>query len=102
MDPFRGLVPRWFQDRYQLPAAYRCTGLACPAQLKESLRFFAARGSMDIEGLGAKIIDQLVEQKLVRDPGDLYLLTKERMASLERMADKSAQNLLDDTPRNVG
>ncbi len=82
-------------EREEGVAAYRCSGLACPAQLKESLKFFAARGSMDIEGLGEKIIDQLVEQELVRDPGDLYLLTKERMASLERMADKSAQNLLE-------
>jgi DNA ligase (NAD+) len=76
-------------------AAYRCTGLACPAKLKESLKFFGARGSMDIEGLGEKIIDQLVDKGLVQDPGDLYLLQKEQLAALERMADKSAQNLLD-------
>ena len=82
-------------EREEGLAAYRCTGLACPAQLKESLKFFAARGSMDIEGLGEKIIDQLVERELVRNPGDLYLLTKEHLASLERMADKSAQNLLE-------
>ncbi len=82
-------------EREEGVAAYRCTGLTCPAQLKESLKFFAARGSMDIEGLGKKIIGQLVEQELVRDPGDLYLLTKEHLASLERMADKSAQNLIE-------
>ncbi|MBI3796062.1 MAG: NAD-dependent DNA ligase LigA [Deltaproteobacteria bacterium] len=76
-------------------AAYRCTGLACPAKLKESLKFFGARGSMDIEGLGEKIIDQLVDKGLVQDAGDLYGLSKEQLASLERMADKSAQNLLD-------
>jgi DNA ligase (NAD+) len=76
-------------------AAYRCTGLACPAKLKESLKFFGARGSMDIEGLGEKIIDQLVDKGLVHDAGDLYHLSKEQLASLERMADKSAQNLLD-------
>ena len=76
-------------------AAYRCTGLACPAKLKESLKFFGARGSMDIEGLGEKIIDQLVDKDLVHDAGDLYHLSKEQLASLERMADKSAQNLLD-------
>jgi DNA ligase (NAD+) len=63
--------------------------------LKESLKFFGARGSMDIEGLGEKIIDQLVEQGLVHDAGDLYRVTKEQVASLDRMADKSAQNLLD-------
>jgi len=75
-------------------AAYRCTGLACPAKLKESLKFFGSRGSMDIEGLGEKIIDQLVDKGLVRDAGDLYRLSKEQIAALERMADKSAQNLI--------
>lgn len=82
-------------EREKGEAAYRCTGLACPAKLKESLKFFGARGSMDIEGLGEKLIDQLVEKGLVRDPGDLYLLRKEDILSLDRMADKSAQNLLD-------
>ena len=82
-------------EREEGEAAYRCTGLACPAKLKESLKFFGSRGSMDIEGLGEKIIDQLVDKGLVRDPGDLYLLKKEQIASLERMADKSAQNLIE-------
>jgi DNA ligase (NAD+) len=76
-------------------AAYRCTGLACSAKLKESLKFFGARGSMDIEGMGEKIIEQLVDKELVHDAGDLYRLSKEQLAALERMADKSAQNLLD-------
>ena len=75
-------------------AAYRCTGLACPAQLKESLKFFAARGSMDIDGLGEKIIDQLVDKKLAQDPGDLYLLTAEQLAALDRLGEKSAHNLV--------
>ncbi len=82
-------------EREEGEAAYRCTGLACLAKLKESLKFFGARGSMDIEGLGEKIIDQLVDKELVHDAGDLYRLSKEQIASLERMADKSAQNLLD-------
>jgi DNA ligase (NAD+) len=82
-------------EREEGEAAYRCTGLACLAKLKESLKFFAARGSMDIEGLGEKIIDQLVEKELVRDPGDLYLLQKGQLASLERLAEKSAQNLIE-------
>lgn len=82
-------------SRAEGEAAYRCTGLACSAKLKESLRFFAHRGSMDIDGLGGKIIDQLVEQGLVRDPGDLYRLGKEQLAALDRLADKSAQNLVD-------
>lgn len=76
-------------------AAYRCTGLACPAKLKESVKFFGARGAMDIEGLGEKLIDQLVDKGLIHDAGDVYTLTKEQLADLERMADKSAQNLLD-------
>ena len=82
-------------DREEGEAAYRCTGLACPAKLKESLKFFAGRGSMDIEGLGDKIVDQLVEAGLVNDPGDLYGLSKEQLAGLERLADKSAQNLVE-------
>ena len=81
-------------------AAYRCTGLACPAQLKESLKFFAARGSMDIDGLGEKIIDQLVDKNLVRDPGDLYLLTAEQLAGLDRLGEKSAHNLTDALERS--
>lgn len=80
--------------------AYRCTGLACPAQLKESLKFFAARGSMDIDGLGEKIIDQLVDKDLVRDPGDLYLLTAEQLAGLDRLGEKSAHNLTDALERS--
>jgi DNA ligase (NAD+) len=76
-------------------AAYRCTGLACPAKLKESLKFFGGRGSMDIDGMGEKIIEQLVDKGLVHDAGDFYRLTKVQVVSLERMAEKSAQNLLD-------
>jgi len=75
-------------------AAYRCIGISCPAQLKESLKFFGSRGAMDIEGLGDKLIDQLVERGLVRDLADLYGLSKEQLAGLDRMAEKSAQNLL--------
>ena len=81
-------------------AAYRCVGISCPAKLKESLKFFGSRGAMDIEGLGEKLIDQLVERGLVRDVADLYGLTKEQLAELERMADKSAQNLLDALERS--
>ena len=81
-------------------AAYRCVGISCPAKLKESLKFFGSRGAMDIEGLGEKLIDQLVERGLVRDVADLYSLTKEQLAELARMADKSAQNLLDALERS--
>src|SRR5215510_6687230 len=59
-------------EREEGEAAYRCTGLACRAKLKESLKFFGSRGSMDVEGLGEKIIDQLVDTELVHDAGDLY------------------------------
>jgi DNA ligase (NAD+) len=81
-------------------AAYRCSGISCPAKLKESLKFFGSRGALDIEGVGDKLIDQLVERGLVRDVADLYRLTKEQLAGLERMADKSAQNLLDALERS--
>jgi DNA ligase (NAD+) len=81
-------------------AAYRCIGISCPAQLKESLKFFGSRGAMDIEGLGGKLIDQLVERGLVRDVADLYHLKKEQLAGLDRMATKSAQNLLDSLARS--
>ena len=81
-------------------AAYRCIGIACPAKLKESLTFFASRGAMDIEGLGEKLVEQLVDRGLVQDVADLYSLKKEQLTGLERMADKSAQNLLNALERS--
>ena len=81
-------------------AAYRCIGISCPAQLKESLKFFGSRGAMDIEGLGEKLINQLVARGMVQDVADLYKLTKEQLAGLDRMATKSAQNLLDNLARS--
>lgn len=75
-------------------AAYRCVGLSCPAKLKESLKFFGSRGAMDIEGLGEKLIDQLVDRGWIKDIADLYSLKKGKLAGLERMAEKSAQNLI--------
>ena len=74
--------------------AYRCIGLACPAQLRQAIRFFGARGAMDVEGLGEKLVEQLVAQELVRDLADLYRLDEARLVALERMGKKSAQNLL--------
>src|SRR5262249_8418297 len=68
---------------------------ACPAQLKERLRFYAHRNAMDIEGLGTALIHQLVDTGLVRSIPDLYRLTLEQLVELERMGQKSAQNLLD-------
>ena len=76
--------------------AYRCVNAACPAKLKESLQHFAGRHAMNIDGLGEKIVDQLVEQRLVKDVADLYALKVEKVAELERMGEKSAQNLVDE------
>ncbi len=81
-------------------AAYRCVGLACPAKLKESLKFFGSRNALDIEGLGEKLIDQLVAKKLVADSADLYGLEEDTLASLERMGAKSAQNLVRELARS--
>ena len=72
----------------------RCVGLSCPAKLKESIVHFASKRAMDIEGLGDKTVDQLVERGLVKDIGDLYFLTKDDLLKLERLADKSASNLI--------
>jgi len=73
----------------------RCSGgLVCPAQSKRALEHFASRNAMDIDGLGSRIIDQLVENDLVRDPADLYRLDAETLAGLERMGEKSATNLV--------
>lgn len=72
----------------------RCSNPECPAQLRERLRFFAARGQMDIENLGPAVIDQLVDAGLVTHFADLYKLTKADLVVLERMGDKSAGNLL--------
>jgi DNA ligase (NAD+) len=75
-------------------AVARCSGgLYCPAQRKQALLHFASRRAMDIEGLGEKIVDQLVEKDMVRTPADLYKLGIEDLAGLERMAEKSAANL---------
>jgi DNA ligase (NAD+) len=72
----------------------RCVAADCPAQLKARLLHFASRRAMRIEGLGDALVEQLVEKKLVRDVGDLYRLELETLAALERMAEKSASNLL--------
>lgn len=76
--------------------AYRCVNAACPAKRKESILHFAGRHAMNIDGLGEKIMDQLVDKGLVKDVADLYSLELEGIAGLERMAEKSAQNLLDE------
>lgn len=74
----------------------RCTGgIACEAQLKQSIRHFAARKAMDIDGLGEKIVEQLVDEGLINSISDLYQLELEQLIALERFAQKSAENLLD-------
>lgn len=74
--------------------AYRCVNAACPAKRRESLIHFASRHAMNIDGLGDKIVDQLVSTGMVKDFADLYHLDGEKLAALERMAEKSADNLL--------
>ncbi len=77
-------------------AVARCSGgLYCRAQRKEAIKHFAARRAMDVEGLGDKLVDQLVERDLVQDPADLYALKAEDLAALERMGEKSARNLIE-------
>ena len=74
--------------------AVRCVGLACPAQLRESLKHFASRRAMDIDGLGEKFIEQLLSLQLVKDVADIYTLTREDFMQFERMGDKLSENLL--------
>jgi DNA ligase (NAD+) len=83
-------------ERREGEAATRCTGgLYCAAQRKQSIKHFNSRRAMDVDGLGDKLVDQLVDKGLIHDAADMYALTKEQLAGLERMADKSAQNVLD-------
>jgi DNA ligase (NAD+) len=105
------------QDRFEMPlrcpvcdspvarlpgeAATRCTGgLYCKAQRKQTLLHFAGRRAMDIEGLGEKLVDQLVELELVKSPADLYRLDLATLAGLERMGEKSAHNLIEGIARS--
>ena len=77
-------------------ADHRCVNANCPAKLRESIRHFAARSVMNIEGMGDALVNQLVEAGLVKNVADIYKLTKSDLLSLERFADKSAQNLVDE------
>ena len=76
-------------------AAWRCVNAACPAQLKERLKHFASRKAMDIDHMGPAVIDQLVESGRVENFSDLYTLKQEEVVGLERLAEKSAKNLID-------
>ncbi len=87
--------------RNEEEAVARCSGgLYCPAQRKQALLHFASRRAMNIEGLGEKLVDQLVAQELVKTPADLYRLSKEDLAGLERMGEKSAANLVAELDRS--
>ncbi|MGA8502379.1 MAG: NAD-dependent DNA ligase LigA [Candidatus Sulfotelmatobacter sp.] len=75
---------------------YRCVNANCPAKLRETILHFASRGVMNIDGMGDALVNQLTERGLVKNVADIYKLTKEDLLSLERMGDKSAQNILDE------
>lgn len=81
-------------ERDEDGAHIRCTGAECPAQLLRTLAHFASRDAMDIDGLGIAVVENLVNAGLVRTPGDLYFLNAEEVAALDRMGQKSAENLL--------
>ena len=76
-------------------AVTRCTNPACPAQLLRNLTHFASRDAMDIEGMGPAVVEALVDGGLIKSPVDIYKLTKEKLLTLDRFADKSAENLID-------
>ncbi|MGH9687555.1 MAG: NAD-dependent DNA ligase LigA [Candidatus Acidiferrales bacterium] len=84
--------------------AYRCVNVSCPARRRESMLHFASRHAMNIDGLGEKIVEQLLQHDLVHDFADLYKLDLKTLSNLERMAEKSAQNLLDEieASKNAG
>jgi DNA ligase (NAD+) len=75
---------------------YRCVNANCPAKLRETILHFASRGVMNIDGMGDALVTQLTERGLVKNVADIYKLTKDDLLSLERMGDKSAQNILDE------
>lgn len=80
--------------RQEGEVALRCPNRGCPEQVRRRIEHFASRSAMDIEGVGVKLIDQLVKEKMVADPADLYALTVDRLAGLERMGEKSAANVV--------
>ncbi len=81
-------------ERPQDEVIPRCPNPRCPAKMKESIIHFASKGAMDIDGMGEKLVNQLVDKRLVKDASDLYYLTLDQLANLDRMAEKSAQNII--------
>lgn len=98
--PDRCPVCRQEVVRVEGEVAYRCINAACPAKLKEALFHFASKRAMDIEGLGEKLIDRIVEEGLVKDFADIYAITEQTWARLERMAEKSARNIMSAVDRS--
>lgn len=81
--------------RLEDEAVHRCQNLSCPAQVKGRIKHFASKAAMDIDGLGEKLVDQFFEEELIKTPADLYALSREELVELDRMGEKSAQNLID-------
>ena len=81
-------------------AAVRCTNMACPAQLSRGIEHFASKDAMDIDGLGPQIVESLIREGLIHDVADLYALSAEPIAAMERMGEKSAQNLIEAIERS--
>ena len=81
-------------ERLEGEAVHRCTGIACPAQIKENLAHFVSKGAMDMDGLGYKLLDQMVDKKMIKDQADLYFLKKEDLMKMDRMGEKLAENIL--------
>lgn len=87
-------------ERLKGESAHRCTGISCPAQVKENLFHFASRGAMDMEGIGKKYLEQMLDRGIIEDPADLYFLRKEDLMKMERMGDKLADNFLNAIERS--
>lgn len=86
--------------RVEGEADHRCINANCPAKLRESILHFASRSVMNIEGMGESLVNQLADRGLVKDVGDIYELTREKLLTLERIGDKSAENLLAEIERS--
>jgi DNA ligase (NAD+) len=88
--------PECGSETVRLPgeAAHRCTGVACPAQIRRSIIHFASRDAMDIRGLGPAVVSLLLSNNLIQDASDIYFIKKEDLIPLERMGEKSADNLI--------
>ncbi len=87
-------------ERPEGEAIHRCTGIDCPARIKENLSHFVSKGAMDIEGVGYKFLEQMVDKKIIQDQADLYFLKKEDLMKMNRMGDKLAGNMLNAIERS--